>query len=103
LCRVVGALCTKQAEDIVRPVEDARYGICEAYNIMSSAENVNEQCTRLGKWCRELLAENERLEDLVELAMSMDANDRNNGVIRQYSVPGCAHALQRVAVAIRRS
>jgi hypothetical protein len=31
---------------------------------------------------RSLLAENEGLENLVELAM--DANDRNNGVIRQY-------------------
>jgi hypothetical protein len=31
---------------------------------------------------RALLAGNERLEDLVELAMA--ANDRNNGVIRQY-------------------
>ena len=61
LCRDIDTLCTKQAEDIVRPVEDARYGICEAEKIMSSAENVNKECTRLGKWCRELLAENERL------------------------------------------
>jgi hypothetical protein len=82
LCRDVDALCTKQAEDIVRPVEDARYGICEAGKTMSSAENVNKECMRPGKWCRKLLVENERLEDLVELAM--DANDRNNGVVRQY-------------------
>ena len=63
-------------------VEDVRYGVCESEKIQSSAENANEECKRLCKWCRELLAENERLEDLVELAM--DANDRNNGVIRQY-------------------
>ena len=77
LCRDVDALCTKQAEDIVRPVEDARYGICEAEKITSSAENVNEECTRLCKWCRELLAGNERLEDLVELTMDERGNQRH--------------------------
>jgi hypothetical protein len=59
------------------------FGIRESEKIQSSAENVNEECKGLCNWCRELLAENERLEDLVELAM--DANDRNNGVIRQYT------------------
>jgi hypothetical protein len=37
LCRDVDALCTKQDEDIVRLVEDVRYGICESEKIMSSA------------------------------------------------------------------
>ena len=50
-------------------VEDVRYGVCESENIQSSAENANGECTRQCKWCRELLAENEGLEDLVELAM----------------------------------
>jgi hypothetical protein len=39
-------------------------------------------CLVLCKDNRALLAENERLDDLVELAM--DANDRSYGVVRQY-------------------
>ena len=46
------------------------------------AIDVAKQCTVLCKENRALLAENERLEGLVELAM--DTNDRNNGVVRQY-------------------
>jgi hypothetical protein len=52
LCRDVDALCTKQAEDIVGPVGDVRYGICEAGEIMSYAGNANKECMGLVKRCR---------------------------------------------------
>jgi hypothetical protein len=51
-------------------------------SIYRQAIDVAKQCTVLCKENRALLAENEGLEGLVELAMA--ANDRNNGVICQY-------------------
>ena len=65
--------------------------------ITSSAEYIRDECLVLCKENRALLAENEGLEDVVELAVA--TNDRGNGVVRP-EVPQteCAHALQRAAV-----
>jgi hypothetical protein len=82
LCRGVDELCTKQAEDFaVVYVELQRYR-SEELEPFRNTDYVAEQCVVLCKENRALLAENEGLEGLVELAMA--ANDRNNGVIRQY-------------------
>jgi hypothetical protein len=84
LCRGVDELCKKQAEDIMELQAHVSYGICETEKMASTAENVAEQCVVMCKENRAMLAENERPEDLVAGIGYMDANDRNNGVIRQY-------------------
>jgi hypothetical protein len=54
----------------------------EVKEVTGSAQYIRGECLVLCKENRALLAENERLEDLVEL--TMDTNGRGNGVIRQY-------------------
>jgi hypothetical protein len=82
LCRGVDELCTKQAGDFAIVAVDLERTISEGTELYRKAGYVTDECLVLCKENRALLAENEGLEDLVELAVA--TNDRNNGVVRQY-------------------